>query len=142
MKTNVNEILKSHGMSVTTSRQLILNLFFAQKEEALKHSDIEKQLAELDRVTIYRTLQIFCEKGLIHSIPGNDGVTRYALCHNDCGEGIHHDNHVHFYCIQCGTTQCLNHVQIPEIIAPENFKVKSLEMLINGICNRCNSAKT
>lgn len=139
MKTIANDILKKHGMSVTSSRQLILELFYNQKEGALKHSDIEKQFSDLDRVTIYRTLQIFCEKGLIHSIPGNDGVTRYALCHDDCATGAHHDNHVHFYCVECGTTQCLNNVQIPEVNAPENFKVKNLEMLINGVCNRCNT---
>ena len=131
-------MLRSINMSVTENRRQILNLFMENRGEALRHSDIEKQLEHLDRVTIYRTLQAFTEKGIIHSIPSSDGITKYALCHGACSEGHHHDNHVHFYCRQCGTTQCLDHVVIPEVSLPRGFLGDQIEMLISGICNQCN----
>ncbi len=137
MHDSAKEILKQNNMSITASRQQILNLFFKHQKGALKHSDIEKQLDNLDRVTIYRTLQVFTEKGLIHSIPSSDGVTRYALCHAECSEGHHHDNHVHFYCNQCGLTQCLNEVHIPKVNLPVPYQISGIEMLINGVCNQC-----
>lgn len=138
MKNQAADILKRSNMSVTASRQQILHLFFDQPEGALRHSDIEKSLAHLDRVTIYRTLQVFTEKGLIHSIPGSDGVTRYALCHHgQCQEGHHHDNHVHFYCNACGNTRCLNEVAIPQVQLPAHLQVSGIEMLINGTCEAC-----
>lgn len=137
MKNAAADILKSSNMSVTASRQQILNLFFDQPGGALRHSDIEKSLAHLDRVTIYRTLQIFTDKGLIHSIPGNDGVTRYALCHGHCHEGHHHDNHVHFCCNVCGNTRCLSDVAIPQVQLPAHLQVSGIEMLINGTCQDC-----
>jgi Fur family ferric uptake transcriptional regulator len=139
MSESASEILKSNNMSVTASRQQILSLFFDKDRGALRHSDIEKQLENLDRVTIYRTLQVFTDKGLIHPISGSDGVTRYALCKGNCSEGHHHDNHVHFYCQKCGETQCLNEVQIPKVDLPGMFAVRNIEMLINGICQHCSN---
>ena len=71
--------LKRHNLSVTESRKRILQIFLEEKG-ALAHGDIEKRAGEkFDRVTIYRTLQTFLEKGIIHSIPTADNAIRYAL---------------------------------------------------------------
>jgi Fur family ferric uptake transcriptional regulator len=137
MKDQPSQLLRSINMSVTESRRQILSLFMDNKGEALKHGDIEKHLDNLDRVTIYRTLQAFTEKGIIHSIPSSDGTTRYALCHGACTEGHHHDNHVHFFCRECEATQCLDHVEIPKVQLPKGFAADQIEMLISGICDQC-----
>ncbi|MGL1176149.1 Fur family transcriptional regulator, partial [Vibrio parahaemolyticus] len=65
---------------VTDTRKKILH-FFLESNSALTHADIEQQMdATFDRVTIYRTLQTFVEKGIIHTIPSADNAIRYALC--------------------------------------------------------------
>jgi Fur family ferric uptake transcriptional regulator len=138
MKDKATSLLKNHHMSITDSRRQILDLFLNKKGGALKHSDIEKSLSGLDRVTIYRTLQIFTEKGLIHSIPGSDGSARYALCNGPCRDGHHHDDHVHFHCQACGATQCLDHLTIPTIQIPSGLRTERIEMIITGYCNTCN----
>src|SRR6266567_4265765 len=103
----IESVLKQNGLSVTSSRRKILQLFL-DKAGALAHGDIEKKAGErFDRVTIYRTLQTFVDKGIIHTIPTADNSVRYALCKDECSEGHHHDNHVHFICDDCGTTYCL-----------------------------------
>ena len=72
---------------------------FLEQTGALAHGDIEKKAGEkFDRVTVYRTLQTFVEKGIIHTIPTADNSIRYALCKDDCAEGHHHDHHIHFVC--------------------------------------------
>lgn len=139
MKDKATQLLKSINMSVTDSRRQILDLFLDKKGGALKHGDIEKSLMGLDRVTIYRTLQTFAEKGLIHSIPASDGSARYALCHGHCSEGHHHDNHVHFHCQECGATQCLDDVSIPFVKIPQGFLSERIEMVITGYCNICSA---
>ena len=69
MDKQIDDILKSNQLSVTSGRRKILELFLHQ-DGALSHNDIEKKAGEkFDRVTVYRTLQAFLEKGLIHSIP-------------------------------------------------------------------------
>ncbi|HMP92698.1 MAG TPA: transcriptional repressor [Phnomibacter sp.] len=137
MKDNFADVLKKNHLSVTESRKAILRLFHQHTAGALKHSDIEKSLDQIDRVTIYRTLQAFTEKGIIHSIPGSDGAARYALCRNGCDEDHHHDDHVHFVCKACGSTQCLEDVHIPFVKLPGGFEVSQVEMVITGYCNKC-----
>ncbi|HSC54323.1 MAG TPA: transcriptional repressor [Phnomibacter sp.] len=137
MKDTTVDILKRNSLSVTDSRRSILDLFLQQNASALRHSDIEHHLGAMDRVTIYRTLQAFCEKGIIHSIPGSDGAARYALCKGGCEHGHHHDDHVHFVCTQCGSTQCLDDVHVPFVRMPDGFEANKSEMVVSGTCKGC-----
>jgi Fur family ferric uptake transcriptional regulator len=135
--TEVNDILRRNNLSVTESRKKILNLFL-NITGALAHGDIEKKAGEkFDRVTVYRTLQTFVEKGIIHIIPTTDNAVLYALCKNECTEGNHNDNHIHFTCGQCGTTFCLEEIAVPEIKFPKGFAARDVEIIANGTCKDC-----
>jgi len=137
MDTEVENILKRNHLSITESRKKIL-LLFLNYTGALAHADIERNAGEkFDRVTVYRTLQTFVEKGIIHTIPTSDNSIRYALCKDDCSEGHHHDNHVHFVCLQCGNTICLDDVTVPEVKLPKGYSTTNIEMVVNGICRDC-----
>ncbi|HOA36965.1 MAG TPA: Fur family transcriptional regulator [Flavihumibacter sp.] len=137
MERELEKLLKKSRLSVTDSRVKILELFFNQ-QGALAHGDIEKRTGEkFDRVTVYRTLQAFLTKGIIHTIPTNDNSIRYALCKDTCEEGHHHDNHVHFVCNDCGNTTCLEEIIIPEIKLPKGYASNQVEMIVSGICRAC-----
>src|SRR4051812_34908322 len=111
-EARVAEILRDKGLSITDSRKKILSIFLGHPD-ALAHGDIEASAGEkFDRVTVYRTLQTFVDKGILHTIPTADNSVLYALC-KDCKEGHHHDDHVHFICSQCSKTYCLDNVVSP-----------------------------
>ncbi|MBL0145929.1 MAG: transcriptional repressor [Chitinophagaceae bacterium] len=130
-------ILKKNELSVTDGRKKILELFL-KSPGALAHADIEKNTANaFDRVTVYRTLQTFVEKGIIHNIPTTDNSILYALCKDDCEAGHHHDNHVHFLCSKCNKTICLDDVTVPEVKLPKGFMPNHAEMVVNGVCGDC-----
>ena len=132
----LNDILHRRQLSSTESRRKILSLFLAEGD-ALTHGDIEKKVGEnFDRVTIYRTLQTFEEKGIIHSIPTADNSILYALC-KECEEGHHHDDHVHFVCTNCEKTICLDDVISPKIDLPEGYVAESVQVVIKGVCKDC-----
>ena len=77
------DILKKNNLSITDSRKKILELFL-NSDGALAHADIEKNTGEVfDRVTVYRTLQTFVDKGIIHLIPTTDNAVLYALCRHN-----------------------------------------------------------
>ncbi|UEG50636.1 transcriptional repressor [Ferruginibacter lapsinanis] len=133
----VLEILKKNQLSVTDGRKKILELFL-NSEGALEHADIEKKTGEnFDRVTVYRTLQTFVEKGIIHHIPTTDNSILYALCKDNCEAGHHHDNHVHFVCEVCNKTICLEDVTVPEVKLPKGFTPEQAEMVVKGVCADC-----
>jgi len=137
MVTQIDDILRRNSLSVTESRKKILTLFL-NVQGALAHGDIERKAGEkFDRVTVYRTLQTFVEKGIIHTIPTTDNSVRYALCKDNCTEGHHHDNHIHFICDQCGATLCLEDLAVPEIKLPKGFSLNEVEVVVKGICKNC-----
>jgi len=137
MLYEVIETLKRNQLSITDSRKKILELFI-RANGALAHADIEHQSGtEFDRVTIYRTLQTFVEKGIIHTIPTADNSVRYALCKDECTEGHHHDDHVHFMCDDCGKTYCLDNVTIPAVTLPKGFKATQTDVVVSGKCMKC-----
>jgi Fur family transcriptional regulator, ferric uptake regulator len=134
---SIIDILKKNQLSITDSRRKILNLF-TNKSGAISHGEIEKLSGEkFDRVTVYRTLQTFVEKGIIHTIPTKDNSVRYALCKDNCTEGHHHDNHLHFTCNDCGKTECLSNVELPDMELPANYKASSVDVVVNGLCSDC-----
>ncbi len=138
MENRTDDLLKKSHLSVTGGRRKILELFL-QQEGALSHNDIEKKAGEkFDRVTVYRTLQAFLEKGLIHPIPTSDNSIRYALCKDGCSGGQHRDDHVHFICNHCGSAICLEEVVVPSIKLPRGYAVQQVEMLVSGVCKSCN----
>ena len=131
------DILRKNGLSITAGRKKILGLFL-ETEGALAHADIEKNTgAAFDRVTVYRTLQSFVDKGIIHQIPTTDNSILYALCRHDCEAGHHYDNHVHFLCNNCGKTTCLDDVTVPAVKLPGGFTPEQSSMVVSGICNDC-----
>jgi len=137
MNSKVHDILRRNQLSVTASREKILNLFLTNTR-ALAHADIEYKAGErFDRVTVYRTLQTFVEKGILHTIPTADNSVKYALCKNDCFEGHHHDNHYHFICTVCGKTECLEDFVIPMVRLPKEYLANNVEIVVNGICSTC-----
>lgn len=138
MANDVYEILKRNHLSVTGSRKKILHLFLEEKG-ALAHGDIERKAGEkFDRVTVYRTLQVFVEKGIIHTIPTADNAILYALCKDDCAEGHHHDHHIHFVCSRCQHTYCLDDIVTPAINLPKGYSSSHIEVLVKGVCKKCN----
>jgi Fur family ferric uptake transcriptional regulator len=138
MDTVSDRLLKDFRLRSTPSRQEILHLFL-RKEYALSHGDIEKEINNaLDRVTVYRTLKTFLDKGLIHKVLDDEGSLKYALCNEACTTTGHHHNHVHFKCTHCGQTNCLN-VEIPPVKLPKGYKVKELNILVQGVCENCSA---
>lgn len=137
MDNQVEDILKRNHLSITDSRKKILNLFISHSG-ALAHGDIERRAGEkFDRVTVYRTLQTFVEKGIIHTIPTADNSVRFALCKDNCSEGHHHDHHIHFVCTNCGTTYCLDDVVTPEVKLPRGYTARQVDVVVEGVCKNC-----
>jgi Fur family transcriptional regulator, ferric uptake regulator len=138
MNAPSDRLLKTFRLRSTPSRQEILHLFL-NKDYALSHGDIEKEINnELDRVTVYRTLKTFLDKGLIHKVLDDEGSLKYALCNDACSKTGHHHDHVHFKCTSCGQTNCLE-VEVPSIKLPKGYRASEVNLLIQGICERCSS---
>ena len=132
-------LLKRAGLRITPSRIELLEYFLSQRQKASSIPDLLTFYAhKFDKVTLYRTINSFEEKGLIHKIIDESNSDKYALCGDDCKSDDHHHEHVHFYCLHCGNTECLNeHIEL-SIRLPKNYLKKHSNFLISGVCAQCN----
>lgn len=130
------KLLKTFRLRSTPTRQEILNIFL-HKDYALSFGDIEKAVTgSSDRVTVYRTLKTFLDKGLIHKVLDDEGSLKYALCSDACSTSTHKHDHVHFKCTSCGQTSCMD-IAIPHVKLASGYKAKEFNLLIQGICPAC-----
>ncbi len=138
MATNTKQLLKSHSLRITPFREQVLQLFI-DESAAISSRKIQDELEDADRITIYRTLKSFVDKGLVHEAFDGTDTPKYALCEDHCDEHAHHDQHVHFHCDKCDQTFCVEEVEVPYITTPQGFKVNSTNIVLKGKCESCNS---
>ncbi|MDP5171771.1 MAG: transcriptional repressor [Bacteroidia bacterium] len=135
-------ILRNHALRLTGSREEILDVFL-RESRALSQREIELEMEQAcDRVTIYRTLSTFLEKGLLHKVLDDSGVTKFALCSTTCVEHEpHQHDHVHFKCVQCGNTLCVEEVHVHMPILPSGYAVQEMNVLMQGVCPDCGKTR-
>jgi Fur family ferric uptake transcriptional regulator len=134
MNTDIENKLVSKNTKPTSMRILVYDFLSSQKT-ALSISEIENHFQYADRITIYRTLKTFEEKGIIHSIQENN-TTKYKLCNDECNENTHRDWHLHFYCKICKQTTCKEDIILPKSIKG-NYRIDEVRFFAKGICENC-----
>ena len=75
----IEQELIAHDVRPTPVRLLVLR---AMKESpyALSLSELEGRLGTVDKSSISRTLNLFLDRHLVHSIDDGAGVVKYATC--------------------------------------------------------------
>lgn len=128
--------LTSKNIRPTAMRLLVLD-FLSGRSAAISLTDLESAFERSDRITLYRTLKTFQEKGLVHTIDDGTGAPKYALCEEGCRCDFERDMHVHFHCRVCSETFCLPKYKVLEIDLPENFQPEEANLVVKGICAKC-----
>lgn len=106
-----------------------------QSKKALSQEAIVRRLqVGVDRATVYRILNRFCEDGLVHRIVADDGKQYFAICVK-CDVQTIPDNHFHFRCIKCETIACLP--AMVEYTVPPKYEVQRMNCVLIGVCEDC-----
>jgi len=132
----MKNLLKIKKISETPFRKDVLAIF-TKYNNAIPLSVIEKELKEYNRITLYRTIKIFLEKGIIHEIAISGEDSNYAICKEECDTVTHNHQHIHFKCKNCGVIFCVEIDKFPIIILPK-YKIEQLEIQASGLCKTCN----
>ncbi|MFK8044365.1 MAG: Fur family transcriptional regulator [Crocinitomicaceae bacterium] len=132
MKAN---LLQKKNIRTTDFRLAVLEIFM-NSDNAISTETIEDKLGDHDRITLYRTLKTFTEKGLIHEITIPGESKKMALCGASCSTSAHNHQHVHFKCNSCTEVYCLP-LQNNHEVSVKGFKVEHYEVVASGICQTC-----
>ena len=132
-KNKYEEILRSVNLSVTRFRLRVLEQLALCQKPISRNYLLEALGPQTDRVTLYRTLRIFCEQNLVDNIDSDSGGYYVIKIEKD----EHNTNHLHFECTKCHRLFC-----IPEITGdlsklPNGFNVISFQMIAKGLCKDC-----
>lgn len=103
-------------------------------QSAMSHDMIFAMTTDIDRATIYRILNRFCEDGVTHRITDKSGKQFFALC-KQCSSKEHLHNHLHFQCIQCEKVECFE--QELNLELPKGYTTTSFNGIISGYCQIC-----
>ncbi len=127
------EILKSNKIKVTTQRVKVLEYLLEFKEHPTAekvYSAISNKKEILSLATVYNTLTLFVEKGILKKNNGPDDKAVFDITVKD---------HFHFYCNNCKkvfdiSSEFLN---IGSMDLKGN-KAESFHGYFIGMCNECN----
>ena len=128
------QFIQEQGLKTTRQRNTIVSVFFRLRG----HISVEELLVEVKRVnprigyaTVYRTLHLLVESGLVEERRFGDGLARYEG-HSDVE---HHD---HMICLECGQISEFYNPRLEalqEQLAKENnFKIYRHSLELYGIC--------
>lgn len=130
------EIIRRAGHRVTRSRRAVLQVL-AGAEHALDptviHSQGRRIHSRLGRVSVYRTLDLLAELGLVRQVHGEGGCHGYARA--ECSEGHY------LICQQCGQVTefpCEGLDLLIEAVGRQyGFQVQEHMLQLEGICSDC-----
>jgi len=139
MKINTNlqarKILKAAKLYRTKCRAAILKVLL-KTTKPLNQEQIAQRLGKkrFDKVTIYRTLESFCQAGLVHKAFMHKRAWHFESA-QDCSES---QCHPHFTCTSCGGTHCLTGMTLPMAKSPhKGFVIRRQQVRLEGLCPAC-----
>jgi Fur family ferric uptake transcriptional regulator len=137
----LRQSIKTRGLRDTSQREGVLR-FLSRAKGHLSQEDIYAGLRSLSpsigRATVFRTVKLLEELGLVSRVTFADGVPRYEYAHGR----RHHD---HMICVQCGDTLEFSSPAIERLQAQaaraQGFEVQWHRHEMFGRCARCAKQK-
>lgn len=137
MIENPSQLLRQQGIKPTKVRVALCRLFLQGPPlvTAAELLALLLQQQKINKVTVYRNLELFRRHGLIRPVRLGERACLYEWV-NRCPQ-----RHPHFYCRLCGEIQCLQPVDPQHfwelLPSPSGNLVQSLEIRVEGVCHRC-----
>jgi Fur family ferric uptake transcriptional regulator len=137
LRRDLSSYMVKRGLRSTEQRRLIIDTLF----DAGDHVTIDGLLRQVRAIdgrvgyaTVYRTMKLLAESGVVQEHKFGDGFTRYELS----DEEAHHD---HLICLECGKITEFEEPSIEElqerVATRHGFLVKQHKHELYGVCAEC-----
>jgi Fur family ferric uptake transcriptional regulator len=140
MEIDIKDKLKEKGYKFTTQRRAVLDVVNEKIGQHLSSEEIynfvKEKYPEIGLATVYRTLQMLEEVGVINRLNFDDGCNRYELAHPE-----NQHSHHHLIC-----TNCEKVIEVQEDLLEElekqiaeknNFLIEDHNLKFFGLCSEC-----
>ncbi|EFH83159.1 Fur family transcriptional regulator [Ktedonobacter racemifer] len=127
------------GQRITRPRRLIADRLAELAASGADFSlddlwhDLREQDPHFGRATLYRSIEVLVNQGLLDRITYADGSHRYHVCHDN--------THYHLTCVQCRrfveVDLDVSVEQFASVCHQTNFSLEGLTLTLFGRCARC-----
>ncbi len=135
---NYFDLLENSGLEYTRNRHRVLEVV-GSNSSPLSAQQIFATLsrtANINRVTVYRILDLLVARGLLDRISGGGRSFVYGLAPNE-----NHPAHPHFFCKNCGNLECLSprslDVDLQAMQRTFPGVIENVEIRVDGVCKNC-----
>jgi Fur family ferric uptake transcriptional regulator len=140
---DLKEKFRQGQYKMTSQRQIVLQTFLEHQEKHLSaeevHNILRQKESEIGLATVYRTLELLSELGVLQKMDFGDGRSRYEI-NTDLDMHQHH----HLICLQCGTVRefedDLLEALETAVAQKGNFKIVDHQLKFYGYCQDCQQA--
>jgi Fur family transcriptional regulator, ferric uptake regulator len=133
----IESALRHHGYKVTPQRRIVIEAIMVSHEHqtpAAIHERVKTAHPGIGLVTIYRTLEILAELGLICETHAGHSCRSYLMRESS---GHHH----HLICSDCGKVEIFTDCDLDELenklMEKSGFKIDSHLLEFLGQCRQC-----
>lgn len=124
--------LKDQGFKITGPRYRVIERL-AGREGNFTAEELALELAPVGRATVYRTLKLLLDRGLVCKVVMSDGSVFYRMSHS-----MHHH---HLVCVSCGATEDIGRCGVEDVLASvqqvTDYEVVGHRIEVYGFCPRC-----
>lgn len=136
MTDELASALAARGYRLTIARRIILDTLLVSRGH-LTADDltelVRRRSPSIGRMTVYRTLDLLCDLGLLRPVYQGTGAAHYILM-----QGGHHH---HLVCTGCGQVvefdECALDEAHEQVARRFNFVVRSHLLELYGLCANC-----
>lgn len=135
IKNMVRERLELHGIKPSMQRMAVMEYLMTHRTHPTAEmifTDLYPDMPTLSKATVYNTLNLLVERGVVRMITIEEKNARFDACM---------DPHIHFRCRECGAILDVN-VEAHWVPAmPAGVTVDMSETYCIGYCAECNQKR-
>ncbi|MCE1228362.1 MAG: transcriptional repressor [Firmicutes bacterium] len=135
--TRLESFLRAKNLKLTGERRIILDAIFRHEshfDAETLHADLKEAGSDVSRATVYRTLDLMVQAGLVRKNSLGSSHANYEAARND-------DHHDHLICLGCNHVieffQPALEAMQEQVCQSHHFQLVHHSLQIFGLCPNC-----
>lgn len=135
-----SELKLGSEFRMTRQRRVVFDVLMDERDHPTASEVFlrtKDRMPNISLATVYNCLETLTRSGLVRQVNTDRGPARY--CPNQ-------QEHAHFCCEECGAVTDVEPSREPAVaeswLLPEGGLVRSLEVVIRGLCPKCASSRS
>jgi Fe2+ or Zn2+ uptake regulation protein len=124
--------LRDQGFKITQPRYEVIRQV-ADRDNNFTAEELAAELASIGRATVYRTLKLLLDHGMLCRVVLGDG----SICYR----ASHLAHHHHLVCLSCGATEDVHLSDVETVLGSvreaTDYEIVSHRLEVYGFCPRC-----